>query len=495
MRKYIQFVSEMHRITDLGHAIGVLHWDTEVYLPPGGSRFRAQQISTLSGMAHGMFTEAKMGKLLNALMTDNSLTADEHRNVELTLLDYEREIKLDKAFVEKLSSARSDAFNKWVAARKASDFAMFKPALDTLVGLKRREAEMRRTSGEPYDALLDLYEPGLRADILDQLFGEAKTAILPMLRQLNPVAEDGVFLRKHYAKDAQWEFGLEILKRMGYDMQHGRQDISAHPFTISFSPEDVRVTTRIDEQDFANMTWSCIHEGGHALYEQGLPTAQYGLPLGSSASLGIHESQSRLWENHVGRSLAFWEYWYPILQEQFPQNLANVSLDRFYKGINLVAPNLIRTEADELHYHLHVIIRYELERDLINGSLQVDQLREQWNQKYHDYLGIEVTDDANGILQDVHWSHGSFGYFPTYSIGSFYAAQFFATAQKAIPDLDDNFRVGDYSALLTWLRSKIHIHGRRHDPEELCKQVTGKSLDVTYFVDYIRGKLEGTGLL
>ncbi|MDX1479654.1 MAG: carboxypeptidase M32, partial [Saprospiraceae bacterium] len=291
------------------------------------------------------------------------------------------------------------------------------------------------------------------------------------------------------------EFGLEVLKAMGYDLDHGRQDISPHPFTISFSPEDVRVTTRIDEHDFLNMTWSCIHEGGHALYEQGLPAEQYGLPLGSSASLGIHESQSRLWENHVGRGLPFWEHWYPQLQERFPEQLGGISLERFHQAINRIAPNYIRTEADELHYHLHVMIRYEIEREAINTDLPVARMKALWNDKYEAYLGLDTPDDANGILQDVHWSHGSFGYFPTYSIGSFYAAQFFAAAEAAIPGLDAQIRNGDNSQLLQWLRTEIHAHGRMYDPEDLCQRVTGQQLDVTHFVHYMREKLTQLKLL
>ncbi len=339
--------------------------------------------------------------------------------------------------------------------------------------------------------LLDLYEPGLRSAELDIVFDDLKQRLVPLIKEINSANQlEYAFLSKKYDKDAQWKFGLDVLEAMGYDMNHGRQDISSHPFTISFAPIDVRVTTRIDEYDLMNMTWSCIHEGGHALYEQGLPMTEYGRPLGHSCSLAIHESQSRLWENHVGRSKAFWKHWLPILKEHFPENLQDVSTGDFYKGINRIAPNLIRTEADELHYHLHVIIRYEIERDLINGNIEVAELPSIWNQKYADYIGVEVPDDAQGVLQDIHWSHGSFGYFPTYTLGSLYAAQFFAQAQKEVEGLEADIASGQYQRLLTWLRKNIHAHGRRYDPADLCKKVTGETLNADYFMRYAAPKFK-----
>jgi len=275
---------------------------------------------------------------------------------------------------------------------------------------------------------------------------------------------------------------------MGYDFNCGRQDLSAHPFTTSFSPTDVRVTTRVDENDFAYMLWSTIHEGGHALYEQGLSVEDYGLPTGSYISLSIHESQSRLWENHVGRSKEYWTYWYPILKSDFPKNLKKVSLDQFYAGINKIAPNLIRTEADELHYHFHVLIRYEIEKGLIEGTIDTENLDTIWNDKYKEYMGISASDDNTGVLQDVHWGHGSFGYFPTYSLGSFYAAQFYAQAEKDIPKLGKKLSKGRTEPLLSWLRENIHQHGRRYEADELCNMITGESLNVDHFLKYAKDK-------
>ncbi len=281
---------------------------------------------------------------------------------------------------------------------------------------------------------------------------------------------------------------MEMIKQLGFDFEAGRQDIAEHPFTTNFSSQDVRLTTRIDENDFSNMTWSCIHECGHGLYEQGLPVTFYGLPLGEYTSLSIHESQSRLWENNVGRSLNNWRYFYPVAQQYFPEQLNDVSLQQFYKGINKVQPSFIRTEADELTYHFHVLIRYELEKKLLEGTLQTKDIPAYWNEQYNKLLGVNVPEDRQGCLQDVHWSHGSFGYFPTYSLGSFYAAQFFAAAQKNIPNLTLSITNGNYKPLLEWLRTSVHVHGRRFTSEELCERITGETLNIDYFMRYATDK-------
>lgn len=275
---------------------------------------------------------------------------------------------------------------------------------------------------------------------------------------------------------------------MGFDFEAGRQDYSEHPFTTSFAPTDVRITTRVDEGNFASMLWSCIHEGGHGLYEQGLPEDQYGLPLGAATSLGIHESQSRLWENNVGRSVGFWSFFYPRLQKRFPEPLRNVTAQDFINAANKVEPSLIRTEADEVTYHFHVLIRYEIEKELIAGQLSTSDLPARWNELYAYYLGVTPKDDKTGVLQDVHWSHGMFGYFPTYTLGSFYAAQFFQQVQQDIPDLDNKIAAGDLSPLLEWLRSSVHQYGRQYNSEELCNRITGQGLDPRFFIAYAKQK-------
>ncbi len=489
MNLYDEYVGKMRRIADIGNSVAILHWDKEVNLPKGASFFRSQQIATLSSIAHELFTEESTGILLERLIASNGLDADQKRNTELSLRDYHKEVMLPTAFVERLSMAQSEAFTAWIQAREANDFYVFAPSFEHLILLKREEADLRGYENERYDALLDIYEPGLTGLEVDTLFDQARDRIIPLIKKIRAKEQvDTTFLHELYPRDRQWQFGLEVIRQLGYNFHLGRQDISTHPFTISFSPQDVRVTTRINENDFSNMLWSCIHECGHALYEQGLPVSQYGLPLGSPASLAIHESQSRLWENQVARSKGFWQHQFPLLQNAFPENLGNISPDHFYAAINHIAPNLIRTEADELHYHLHVIIRYEIERELVNTDMSVNALRDLWNSKYKDYLDVNVPDDRRGILQDVHWSHGSFGYFPTYSMGSFYAAQFYQKAEQDIPDLNSEIAEGQYASLHQWLRENIYSYGRRLDPEDLCLKITSAPIDIGHFMTYAERK-------
>lgn len=488
-KSYDNYVEEMSKIADVGHAIAVLQWDKEVNLPEGSARFRSQQVATLSALVHNMFTKPEFLEVLETLDESPDLEYDQKRNVSLTLKDYKNATKFDQSFVIKKSHAISKAYHAWKEAKEKNDFKIYIEPLNDLIKIVREEAEITGYKEHPYDALLDKYEPNLKVSQLDPLFKDLKRDLKPLLEEIkNKDQVNDDFLKKFYDKDKQWNFGLDVLKGMGYDFNMGRQDLSSHPFTTSFSSQDVRVTTRVDLHDPMNMLMSCIHEGGHALYEQGLDANQYGLPIGSYLSLGIHESQSRLWENHVGRSKAFWEYYYPKFQSTFKDQLSDISLDAFYAGINKVQTNLIRTEADELHYHIHVIIRYELEKEIIEGKLKTAELSDAWNGKYQEYLGISSETDSDGILQDIHWSHGSFGYFPTYSLGSLYSAQFYMQALKEIDGLEDKIRLGDSSQLLEWLRNKIHCHGKRYDANDLCKQVTGEELNAKYFLEYAKNK-------
>jgi carboxypeptidase Taq len=479
----------MQRIADVKYSTALLQWDQETYLPPKGAAVRGQQIATLSEIAHQLFTDEKLGDLLNELEEKNDLTENEKRNVELTKEDYDKNKKYSSAFVRKLAEQINRSFHAWIEARKQNRFAIFEKELDDLLQLKRQETEILGYSRHPYDALLNEFEKGSTVEMLDGIFTEFFPSLKMVLERINnkPQVNDS-FLHQHFSKQQQWEWGMYLVKELHFDMEGGRQDISEHPFTINFANSDVRITTRIDENDFNSMTWSCIHEVGHALYEQGLPGDQYGLPLGEAASLGIHESQSRLWENNVGRSLSFWKYYYPMLQTRFPEQLAKVSVEDFYKAINKVEPSLIRTEADEVTYHFHVIIRYELEKKLIEGSLKTNDIPAFWNEHYEKYLGIKVPEDKKGCLQDVHWSHGSLGYFPTYSLGSFFAAQFYSAIQKSTADTENKMEKGDTTAILGWLRKNVHSFGRKYTSNELCFKVTGKSLDTSFFVDYLLHK-------
>ncbi len=487
---YAHYVDHLQRLADIHAAIALMAWDKEVYMPKRGASFRTRQLMTIEGLAHAHFTDkAFIERVLQLQRHAHLLDTAQRCNVQRTAYDLERARKLDRSFVEHKSQITSQAFHAWLDARAANDYGRFAPALQQLVDLKREEAERLGYEAHPYDALLEGFEPGARVAQLDALFGALTDWLRPFatqLRRRTQVADD--FLHQFFPAEQQWAFGLRLLQNMGYDFDAGRQDKSTHPFTISFSPGDVRVTTRIDEHDFACMTWSTIHEGGHALYEQGLPPQQYGLPLGQPASLAIHESQSRLWENHVGRSLSWWQYHYPALQTSFPEQLGSISLETFWKGINKVAPGFIRTEADELHYHLHIVIRYEIEKGLIEGSCSTDQLETIWNEKYHTHLGITPPDALQGILQDIHWAHGSFGYFPTYTLGSLYAAQFYAQAQSEIDGLESLLAQGQCGPLLSWLRKRIHRHGRRWLADDLCRRVTGKPLQIDAFRQYAEAK-------
>lgn len=486
---YEEYQSHLQQIADVKYATAVLQWDQETYMPPKGAGFRARQTATLSEWAHRLFTQESFRDLLLELNSRDDLDSTQKKNVELSLYDYSQQEKLSAAFVRAMSELVSQSYQSWMAARRANDFSVFAPDLSKMVELKKQEAGLLGYEGHPYNALLNQYERGATTVLLDKVFAQLQAPLKELLGHIAaqpPVADD--FLRQAFAKDQQWKFGMEVLRQMGFDFGAGRQDISEHPFTTNFSSRDVRVTTRIHENDFTSMTWSCIHEGGHALYEQGLPEEAYGLPLGEYTSLSIHESQSRLWENNVGRSADGWQHFYPLAQQYFPEQLGPIDPEQFYKAINKVRPSLIRTEADELTYHFHVLIRYELEKKLLEGALQVKDIPAWWNARYKELLGVDVPDDLHGCLQDVHWSHGSFGYFPTYSLGSFYAAQFFQAAGRQVPGLADEIRKGRFQPLLSWLRMNIHAHGRRWTSEELCERVTGAPLDIQYFMQYARDK-------
>jgi carboxypeptidase Taq len=486
---YNEYKDRMQKIADIKYSAAVLQWDQETYLPPKGAEFRGRQLATLSEIAHEWFIDPSLGLLLHELQGRGDLGESQRRNIDLSLEDYDKQKKFTPAFIRQLSEATSRSFHSWLQARNANAFTRFQPDLEQLVQLKKEEAKLAGYQQHPYNALLDQYEKGATISLLDRVFSEIRSPLKDLLQTIGsrPQVDDS-FLRGHFPKQQQWDFGMGLIKQMGFDFEAGRQDLSEHPFTTNFNSRDVRITTRVDENDFNHMTWSCIHETGHALYEQGLPPEEYGLPLGEYASLSIHESQSRLWENNIGRSLSWWKTIYPGLQTTFPQQLSTTSTEQFYKGINKVQPSLIRTESDEVSYHFHVMIRYELEKRLIGGELQTSDIPAWWNENYRTWLDVTVPDDKRGCLQDVHWSHGSFGYFPTYSLGSFYAAQLFSAATTQVVDLQNNIEKGNTTPLLEWLRVNVHQYGRRYTSEELCAKATGKSLDISYFLSYLLDK-------
>lgn len=486
---YIHFKTQMQKIADVAYASAVLNWDQETYMPEKGADFRAQQLSTLAGIAHRMFTEEQLGELIHTLSKDKGLDERQAKNVELVMEEFDKQKKYSTEFVEEMSMTVSQCFQAWQTAKGKNDFALYAPHLKKLVDLKRKECEILGYTGHPYNALLNQYEKGITTAEVETLFEEVKKELVHFVQKIAKAKQvNDDFFYQHFDKQQQWNFGIDLLKQMGYDFSAGRQDLSSHPFTTNFNAHDVRVTTRVNESDFSEMIWSCIHEGGHGLYEQGLPAEEYGLPLSEAISLGIHESQSRLWENNVGRSLVYWNNNINLAKKYFPEQLKNVSAKDFYHAMNKVEPSLIRTNADELTYHFHILIRFEIEKALIEGSIEVEQLPSIWNAKYKSYLGIDVPDNTKGVLQDIHWSHGSFGYFPTYSIGSFYAAQFFAQAEKDIPGLKAHIEKGELKPLLDWLREKIHRHGKFYTASELCEKITGEKLNFRYFMDYAKNK-------
>lgn len=492
--------TKLLEIQQLNSAASVLSWDQETYMPAGGGRARADQIATLQGVAHEKFVSSDVEILLAGwvdLNTGHPVDQpgdvwDEASRAVLREVwrDFSRAKKLPSDFVIRLSRECSLAQQVWAEAKEQNSFTLFLPNLQRVLALKREETQFLGYSDSPYDALLDVYEPGSTIAKLRPLFAQVKARLVPLLKKItNSTAHvDDSILFHTYDQARQLEFGRLVLTAMGYDFERGRVDFSAHPFTTSFHPTDVRVTTRVNEKELQSCLFSCIHEGGHGLYDQGLDPRYYGTPLCDSVSLGIHESQSRMWENCVGRSRAFWRYFYPILQQEFPYQLRTVDMEQFYAAINRVKPSLIRVEADELTYNLHIMLRFEIEQDLIEGHRQAEDLPDIWNAKMKEYLNIVPTEDADGVLQDVHWSLGAFGYFPTYTLGNLYAAQFYEQARLEIPHLEDEIAKGQLLILRRWLEQKIHRWGRTFTPDNLVQRVTGKSLNPDLFLAYVERK-------
>jgi carboxypeptidase Taq len=487
-------------IQRINGAASLLSWDQETYMPAGGGEARAEQIAVLQGLAHQKLVSPEIEQLLSQWIdpaTGRALEQpgngwDEPARSLLREVwrDFSRAKKLPSQFVMTLSRETSLAQQVWAEARQHNAFARFLPHLRTILSLKREEAQYLGYKESPYDALLDVYEPGSTVASLRPLFAQLKARLVPLLKRVmdSTVRIDDSLLRYSYDQGRQLEFGRLVLIAMGYDFERGRLDLSAHPFTTSFHPTDVRVTTRVFEHELQSCLFSCIHEGGHGLYDQGLDQRYYGTPLGDSVSLGIHESQSRLWENCVGRSRAFWRFFYPILQQTFPHQLRGVDREQFYAAINRVQPSFIRVEADELTYNLHIMLRFEIEQDLIEGRTQPDELPVMWNRKMEEYLAITPPKDADGVLQDVHWSLGSFGYFPTYTLGNLYSVQFFEQAKREMPHLEDEIAAGRLMVLRRWLEQKIHRWGRMFTPDHLAQRVTGSSVSPEPFLAYLEKK-------
>jgi carboxypeptidase Taq len=493
MTKLEQLKERLAVVSDLNGAASLLGWDQQTYMPPGGAAARAEQLATLGRLAHETLISDEIGELLegaSAESTGSSSDSDESCLVRVVRRDYEKARKVPAALVAEIARATSLGMEVWVQARKDSNFAFFQPALQRILDLQRDLARCLGFEESLYDALLDQYEPGMKKSELVRIFSEMKVGLVPLVQSISERLDrvDDVVLRKNYPEAVQWKFSLEAARRLGYDFQRGRQDKSVHPFTTSFSVNDVRITTRVDEQFLPTALFGTLHECGHALYEQGVSQNLERSPLASGASLGVHESQSRLWENLVGRSRGFWKFFLPRLKQAFPQNLQDVSLESFYRSINRVETSLIRVEADEVTYNLHILLRFELESELVESRLALADLPEAWNVGMKALLGVVPQNDAEGVLQDVHWSNGLIGYFPTYSLGNLLSVQLFEKAQAAIPALAAQIESGDFAALLKWLRTNLHQHGRKFLPSQLIQLATGESLRAAPYLRYLREK-------
>jgi carboxypeptidase Taq len=478
----------------LAAAESALGWDERTMLPAEGTEYRAEQLTLLAGILHQRRTDPRVGAWLGVL-ADSPLAADKHSAEGTTIRqlqrDFERRVKLPQSLVEELARTASLGQHAWEQARAKDDFEVFAPLLAKTFELKRAEAAALGFAETACDALLDEFEPGERTANVARVLAELREALVPLVAEIAASSRrpDVSILERSYPVGVQESFARGAAEAIGFDFHRGRLDVTAHPFCTGLGPNDCRITTRYDERFFSSAFFGVMHEAGHGIYDQGLPGEWYGLPPGEAVSLGIHESQSRLWENLVGRSRAFWEGMYPAAQRAFPEALGDTSLDAFYFAINDVRSSLIRVEADEATYNLHILIRFELEQALLADDVRVADLPAAWNDKYQQYLGIRPTNDADGVLQDVHWSAGLVGYFPTYSLGNLYASQFYAQAEQDLGALGPQFANGEFAPLRQWLGEQVHRHGQCYTAAELVQKITGKPLSHGPLIAHLREKL------
>lgn len=487
---YQRMAEIVQTAADLGAALALLGWDQRVNMPPAAAAERAMQRGTLARLIHEMITSDEFFSLVNELAAEVDLDSldDVSSLVRVTLREVDKARKLPAEFVARRAQAIGIAEAHWEKAKAAKDFALFRDDLRRVVDIKIEEAELLGYQERRYDALLDQYEPETRSATVAQVFAELREGLVPMIRAIaeRPPIDDS-FLYLEYDRRKQWDFGLELLKAIGFDLERGRQDYSAHPFTVGISASDVRITTFAGD-DLKPGLFATLHEGGHGIHDQGIPARFRRTMLEGSPGLGISESQSRLFENVIGRSRAFWSHHYPRLVETFPEQLGAVDLERFYRAINKVTPSFVRVEADEITYHLHIMIRFELEQALIHEEIDVDELPEAWDAKMEEYLGIRPPDPSLGVLQDTHWALGAIGYFPTYSLGSLLASQWYQLAVDEHPEIEDELARGRCDTLRDWLTRHIYSYGRKLTPPKLVEAVTGGPLSAQPFLTYIRNK-------
>jgi carboxypeptidase Taq len=490
---YQKLLKRAHQLALVSTAGETLNWDLETFMPPKALAFRAEQLAHFGGTKHRLFTAKSTGDWIAACEQHGFATdSPEAANVREWRRLYDRATKIPSSLVEKFERTRAHARAAWKEARKNSEFKIFKPYLEKLVALNRRRADCWGFVEIPYDALLAEFEPGTRTAQVRKLFAELRPGLAPILtaarERSDAIPKDT--LQGCYPVATQQALNREIAETIGFDFQAGRIDTTTHPFCTTLGPADCRLTTRYNEQDFTQSLYGILHEAGHGLYEQGLPAEHFGTPLGIAASLGIHESQSRLWENHVGRDPAFWERWHPVVCRHFPE-LNRLTPVQIAGAVNRVSPSFIRVEADQVTYDLHIILRFEIEVRLIQGELAVRDVPGMWNEEFEKMLGLKVTRDSEGCLQDIHWSLGDMGYFPTYTLGNLNAAQLMHRAKSDHPSLSQELAKGEYGTLLKWLRQQIHTHGLRYLPQDLIQRATGEPTGVRHHLEYLRQKFAG----
>lgn len=489
------FLNYTKKMASYNEALSLIYWDLRTGAPKKGTDQRSEVIGVLSSDLFQMSVSNEMAKFIEKLTDENvqaELSEITKKSIAECQEEYERNKKIPADEYKEYVILQSKAENVWEEARAKSDFELFQPYLEKLVATNKRFIEYWGYEGNKYNTLLNLYEPGVTVEVLDNVFGELRDKIVPLVKRISESLDKPktAFLFEPFYKEKQLQFSLDILNQMGYDFEAGRLDETVHPFEIAINPGDVRVTTKYDESDFRTAVFGTIHEGGHALYEQNISPDLIGTPLCAGTSMGIHESQSLFYENFVGRDLSFWKHNYELLKSYTNGQFDQVTLEDFYRAINESKPSLIRIEADELTYPLHVMIRYEIEKGLFNDEIEVKDLPKIWNEKYEQYLGIRPETDAKGVLQDVHWAGGSFGYFPSYALGYMYAAQFKHTLLKDIPQYDQLLEDGNLLPIKEWFNEKIHQYGKMKKPLEILHDVTGEGLNAQYLIDYLYNKYE-----
>ncbi|WP_211747890.1 carboxypeptidase M32 [Paenibacillus sp. Marseille-Q4541] len=491
--KLDHFLNLNRKIKSYYEAIGLLHWDLATGAPRKGVDTRSETIGMLTTEAFKLSISDEMKELISFLTSQDvfhELQDQEQRLVEDVKQELNRMQSVPPEKIQAFSVLAPRSQVKWESAKESGDFSVFEPFLTQIVDMKREFIDYYGVKDTRYDTLLDMFEPDLTVAKLDDVFSRLKARLVPLQEKITKSVHkpDTSFLDQTFDINKQMEFSRYILKEMGYDFEAGRLDESVHPFATGLNPGDVRITTHYYEKDVASAVFSSLHEGGHALYEQNIDPKLAGTLLAEGTSMGIHESQSRLWENMIGRSLPFWERYYPVLQSYFPEQLKDVSVQSFYEAINKVESSLIRIEADELTYNLHIIIRYEIEKMLFNENLSVSDLPSVWNEKYEQYLGVTPPHNGVGVLQDVHWSSGDFGYFASYSLGNMYAAQIVNTMRKEIPEFENYLREGKLTPIKEWLTEKVYQYGKSRKPSELILAITGEELNPDYLADYLENK-------